>query len=96
MKKAGAGSQPPQTWTWYPKQLIFLKRWGADAIRDCDGTEFPPALTKVGAKDLLDLLHHPQGQRLGKANPDEVQQVLYHDRVSHRHGRNAFHPPDGG
>ena len=25
-----------------------MKRWGADAIRDCDGTEFPEELTKTG------------------------------------------------
>ena len=24
--------------------LDLLKRWGADAIRDCDGTEFPQEL----------------------------------------------------
>ena len=32
-----------------PETIEILKRWGADAIRDCDGTEFPEALTKVGA-----------------------------------------------
>ena len=24
-----------------PETLDLLKRWGADAIRDCDGTDFP-------------------------------------------------------
>lgn len=24
--------------------IELMKRWGADAIRDCDGTDFPPAL----------------------------------------------------
>ena len=24
-----------------PETLELVKRWGADAIRDCDGTEFP-------------------------------------------------------
>ena len=33
-----------------PETIEILKRWGADAIRDCDGTEFPEELTKVGAK----------------------------------------------
>ena len=32
-----------------PETIEILKRWGADAIRDCDGTEFPEELTKVGA-----------------------------------------------
>ena len=30
--------------------IELMKRWGADAIRDCDGTEFPEELTKTGAK----------------------------------------------
>ena len=33
-----------------PETIDILKRWGADAIRDCDGTEFPEELTQVGAK----------------------------------------------
>ena len=24
-----------------PETLEILKKWGADAIRDCDGTDFP-------------------------------------------------------
>ena len=24
--------------------------WGADALRDCDGTEFPAELSQIGAK----------------------------------------------
>ena len=24
-----------------PETLELMKRWGADAIRDCDGTDFP-------------------------------------------------------
>ena len=26
-----------------PETLELMKRWGADAIRDCDGTDFPEA-----------------------------------------------------
>ena len=33
-----------------PETLNLLKRWGADAIRDCDGTEFPQELKDTGAK----------------------------------------------
>ena len=40
--------------------LDIMNEWGADAIRDCDGTEFPQEL-----KDTY-LLHHPKGQCLGK------------------------------
>ena len=27
-----------------PETIEILNRWGADAIRDCDGTEFPEEL----------------------------------------------------
>ena len=27
-----------------PETLEIMKRWGADAIRDCDGTDFPAEL----------------------------------------------------
>ena len=33
-----------------PETLKMLDEWGADAIRDCDGTEFPAELKKTGAK----------------------------------------------
>ena len=49
-----------------PETLEILKKWGADAIRDCDGTDFPQQLKDADAKDLLHLLYHPQGQRMGQ------------------------------
>ena len=33
-----------------PATIELMKRWGADAIRDCDGTEFPEELVRTGAK----------------------------------------------
>ena len=42
-----------------PETLEILKRWGADAIRDCDGTDFPEELQGHGRQNLLHLLHHP-------------------------------------
>ena len=33
-----------------PETIELMKRWGADAIRDCDGTEFPKELVETGAK----------------------------------------------
>ena len=33
-----------------PETLELLKRWGADAIRDCDGTDFLQELKEVWAK----------------------------------------------
>ena len=35
-----------------PETLDLLKRWGADAIRDCDGTEFPQELKAVSYTHL--------------------------------------------
>ena len=33
-----------------PETLELMKLWGADAIRDCDGTEFPQELKDTGSK----------------------------------------------
>ena len=33
-----------------PETLEILKKWGADAIRDCDGTDFPQELKDADAK----------------------------------------------
>ena len=41
------------------KELI--ERWGADAIRDCDGTEYPDELKEEDAKVYGDLLHDQKG-----------------------------------
>ena len=32
-----------------PETLEILKKWGADAIRDCDGTDFPQELKDADA-----------------------------------------------
>ena len=57
-----------------PETIKILKRWGADAIRDCDGTEFPEELTKVGAKIYSTYYTTRKDNEWAKANPDEVQQ----------------------
>lgn len=33
-----------------PQTLDILQQWGADAIRDCDGTDFPQQLRDADAK----------------------------------------------
>lgn len=33
-----------------PETLTLMERWGADAIRDCDGTDYPEELRAVDAK----------------------------------------------
>ena len=57
-----------------PQTLEILKRWGADAIRDCDGTEFPEELTDAGAKIYVTYYTTRKDNEWARENPDEVQQ----------------------
>ena len=54
--------------------IDILRRWGADAIRDCDGTEFPAQLSQVGAKVYATYYTTRKDNAWAKANPNEVQQ----------------------
>jgi len=54
--------------------LEIMKRWGADAIRDCDGTDFPTELKNVDAKVYSTYYTTRKDNAWAKANPDEVQQ----------------------
>ena len=57
-----------------PQTLALLERWGADAIRDCDGTDYPDALKGVDAKVYSTYYTTRKDNAWAKANPDEVQQ----------------------
>lgn len=57
-----------------PETLELLKRWGADAIRDCDGTDYPETLKDVGAKVYSTYYTTRKDNAWARANPDEVQQ----------------------
>lgn len=57
-----------------PETLELLKLWGADAIRDCDGTDYPEALKGVDAKVYSTYYTTRKDNAWAKANPDEVQQ----------------------
>ncbi len=57
-----------------PQTLEILKRWGADAIRDCDGTDFPAELQGQNAKIYSTYYTTRKDNAWAKANPDEVQQ----------------------
>lgn len=57
-----------------PQTVDVLERWGADAIRDCDGTEFPEELIRTGAKIYATYYTTRKDNAWAKANPDEVQQ----------------------
>lgn len=58
-----------------PETLELLKRWGADAIRDCDGTDYPEELRDVGAKVYATYYTTRKDNVWAKANPDEIQQM---------------------
>ena len=57
-----------------PQTLEILQKWGADAIRDCDGTEFPAELQTAGAKIYSTYYTTRKDNAWAKANPDEIQQ----------------------
>ncbi len=57
-----------------PETLALLERWGADAIRDCDGTDYPEELKSVDAKVYSTYYTTRKDNAWAKANPDEVQQ----------------------
>ncbi len=55
--------------------LDLVKRWGADAIRDCDGTDYPEELKNVDAKVYSTYYTTRKDNEWAKANPDEIQQM---------------------
>ena len=55
--------------------LDTLKLWGADAIRDCDGTDFPQSLKDADAKIYATYYTTRKDNAWAKKNPDEVQQM---------------------
>ena len=55
--------------------LDIMKEWGADAIRDCDGTEFLQELKDTGAKVYATYYTTRKDNEWAKANPDEIQQM---------------------
>ena len=57
-----------------PETLEILKKWGADAIRDCDGTDFPQELKDADAKIYSTYYTTRKDNAWAKANPNEVQQ----------------------
>ena len=58
-----------------PETLELVERWGADAIRDCDGTDYPAELRDVDAKVYSTYYTTRKDNAWAKANPDEIQQM---------------------
>lgn len=58
-----------------PETLELMKLWGADAIRDCDGTDFPTELKDSDAEIYSTYYTTRKDNAWAKANPDEIQQM---------------------
>lgn len=52
-----------------------MKRWGADAVRDCDGTDFPTELRDIDARVYSTYYTTRKDNSWANANPDEIQQM---------------------
>ena len=70
-----------------PQTLEMIEEWGADAIRDCDGTEFPQELKDTGAKIYATYYTTRKDNAWAKAHPEEI--------VPYSSCRYAGNPPDG-
>lgn len=55
--------------------LELIERWGADALRDCDGTDFPQELRDVDAKIYSTYYTTRKDNDWARQNPDEIQQM---------------------
>ena len=67
-----------------PETLEILKKWGADAIRDCDGTDFPQQLKDADAKIYSTYYTTRKDNAWAKAKSGRGAAVLHHDRLLHR------------
>lgn len=55
--------------------IELVDRWGADAIRDCDGTDYPEELKGIDAKVYATYYTTRKDNEWANANPDEIQQM---------------------
>ena len=58
-----------------PQTLEVMEKWGADAIRDCDGTDFPKELCDVDAKIYSTYYTTRKYNKWALENPEEIQQL---------------------
>ena len=69
-----------------PETLEILKKWGADAIRDCDGTDFPQQLKDADAKIYSTYYTTRKDNAWAKANRSRGKRCI-HRQPSCRPGR---------
>lgn len=74
LKKRGRVTLPTDT-DIVEKTLDVLALWGADALRDCDGTDFPAELKDVDAKIYKTYYTTRKDNEWALKNPDEIQQT---------------------
>lgn len=55
--------------------LRIIDTWGADAIRDCDGTNMPDALSKLDIKQYATYYTTRKDNAWASAHPEEIQQM---------------------
>ncbi len=58
-----------------PQTIELVKKWGADAIRDCDGTDYPAELRDVDAKVYATYYTTRKDNDWAYSHPEEVQQM---------------------
>lgn len=74
--------------------LELAKKWGADAVRDCDGTDFPKELKDAGLKVYATYYTTRKDNAWAKENPDEIQADVSDDADLHGGGGRASDPSD--
>lgn len=55
--------------------LQIIDKWGADAIRDCDGTDMPEAFKELDIKRYATYYTTRKDNAWAEKNPDEIQQM---------------------
>ncbi len=58
-----------------PQTLELMEQWGADAVRDCDGTDFPQELKNVDGKIYSTYYTTRKDNAWAQAHPEEIQQM---------------------
>ena len=75
--------------------LDIMKEWGADAIRDCDGTEFPQELKNTGAKIYATYLYDKKRQCMGEGASGRNPADVYYDFFPYSCCGKTGDPSDG-
>lgn len=55
--------------------IEIMNRWGADAVRDCDGTEMPESIKKIAQKVYTTYFLTRNDQQWAAENTDQLQQI---------------------